>query len=104
MEGLWRLWKPSASHLRASQIRIFREQRLLALPSRGTSREGAPSRRSSKRGRQREALASVYVHLGVMVVVVGLMPQFSHGLPALLSEPRFFASAKIVRGGDQSRI
>ena len=38
-------------------------------------------------------LASVYVHRGVMVVIVGLMPQFSHGLAALLSEPRLFASA-----------
>ena len=39
MEGVWYLWKPSASHLRASQMQTFREQRLLALPSRGTSPE-----------------------------------------------------------------
>mgnify|MGYP005631934161 CR=1 FL=1 len=85
-------------------MRTLREHRLLPLPSKGISIGGASLRRSSKRGRQREALASVYVHRGVMVVVVGLMPQFSHGLAALLSESRFFASAKIVRGGDQSRI
>ena len=41
--------KRSASHLRASEMRIRREQRLLPLPSRGTSRAIEPSRSSSKR-------------------------------------------------------
>ena len=39
----------SASHLRASEMRIRREQRLLPLPSRGTSRAMEPSMSSSKR-------------------------------------------------------
>jgi len=60
-------------------MRIFREQRLLALPSKGISIGGASLRRSSKMGRQREALASVYVHLGVMVVFVGLSHGFCFG-------------------------
>ena len=54
----------SASRWRASEMRMRREQRLLPLPSRGTSRAGVPPKRSSKTCRQREALASVYVHLG----------------------------------------
>ena len=33
------MWKPSASHLRASEMRTLREQRLLALPSRSISRQ-----------------------------------------------------------------
>ena len=39
----------SASHLRASEMLIRREQRLLPLPSRGTSRAMEPSMSSSKR-------------------------------------------------------
>ena len=39
----------SASHWRASEMRMRREQRLLPLPSRGTSRAGVPPMRSSKR-------------------------------------------------------
>jgi len=41
--GTW-----SASHLRASEMRMRREQRLLPLPSRGTSRVVVPPMRSSK--------------------------------------------------------
>ena len=74
-------------------MRIFREQRLLALPSKGISIGGASLGRSSKMGRQREALASVYVHLGVMVVFVGLIPPLSHSLTALLSSAGAFAPA-----------
>ena len=39
----------SASRWRASEMRMRREQRLLPLPSRGTSRAGVPPKRSSKR-------------------------------------------------------
>ena len=67
----------SASHLRASEMRMRREQRLLPLPSRGTSRAGVPPMRSSKTCRQRVALASVYVHLGVIVDLGCFAPKLS---------------------------
>ena len=41
--------KRSASHLRTSEMRMRKEQRLLPLPSRGTSRAMEPSMSSSKR-------------------------------------------------------
>ncbi len=41
--------KRSARHLRASEMRMRREQRLLPLPSRGTSKAMEPSMNSSKR-------------------------------------------------------